>query len=157
MKYEVLYFVKEITKLRADMLAVMVAEINEHFLSLNVGNVKTLLIGKKVKAMVMVAALPDIIDVSSTIFLRIVGGCLMQDYETVFSMTPLMNEIAELVPSDHAYLLHHSYHWLARCYLQQNRFEEARVYLKKCLKYKKCEFSLEAKTIKLQQEIASKK
>lgn len=65
-----LYFVKEITKLRDDMLNKMVDEISLHFDSeyTSVSDVfyKNILKNNVLKA----------IDFASTLFLRIVGGCL---------------------------------------------------------------------------------
>ena len=112
-KYEMLYFVKEITKLREDKLGQMVIEIEDYFLS-QFAHIEFQAYPK------LLGKAPQIaIDFSSTIFLRIVGGCLQQDFNTVYEAGGILDKIAEFVPSDHSYILHHSYHWLGRCYSQQ--------------------------------------
>ncbi|EAR89505.1 hypothetical protein TTHERM_00158220 (macronuclear) [Tetrahymena thermophila SB210] len=146
-KYEILYFVKEITKLREDMLNKMVEEIQFYYESeySSIQDIfyKNILKNNSQKA----------IDFGSTIFLRIVSGCLQQDFNMVYQSGKILDKIAEFIPVDHHYILHHSYHWLARCQLQQSLFSNSKENLKKCLKYKKCEFTLENKSQKLLQEI----
>lgn len=66
-KFEVLYFVKEITKLREDMLQKMIDEVSEYY-STEYENFTeyAALRNQPIKA----------IDMASTLFLRVVGGCL---------------------------------------------------------------------------------
>jgi len=111
-KYEMLYFVKEITKLREDMLGKMVAEIEGYYIS-TYSHIEVSAYPKLLEKMPQTA-----IDFSSTVLLRIVGGCLQQDYNKVYEAGRILDKIAEFVPSDHSYILHHSYHWLGRCYSQ---------------------------------------
>ncbi|KAL4502435.1 hypothetical protein ABPG72_012022 [Tetrahymena utriculariae] len=146
-KYEILYFVKEITKLREDMLNKMVEEIQFYYES-EYGSIQDIFFKNILKNNSQKA-----IDFCSTIFLRIVSGCLQQDFNMVYQSGKVLDKIAEFIPTDHHYILHHSYHWLARCQLQQNLFSNSKENLKKCLKYKKCEFTLENKSQKLLSEI----
>ncbi|KAL4470343.1 hypothetical protein ABPG74_011954 [Tetrahymena malaccensis] len=146
-KYEILYFVKEITKLREDMLNKMVEEIQFYYDS-EYGSIQDIFYKNILKNNSQKA-----IDFGSTIFLRIVSGCLQQDFNMVYQSGKVLDKIAEFIPTDHHYILHHSYHWLARCQLQQNLYSNSKENLKKCLKYKKCEFTLENKSQKLLQEV----
>ena len=93
-----------------------------------------------------------LIQIVSANFLRIIAGCLNLQYKGFHEAGVQIDLLADLLPSDYAYILHHSYIWIGKRYMMSNDFETGLNFLKKALKHKKCEFQMEAKTLKLIQE-----
>lgn len=156
LKYEVLYFLKEISKLKDAYLVQMKSNIEVFFqetFKLSLSDHKNIILIIKKNPLEK-----DLLcEYVSGLFLMIVILCLLRKLEEVMCFGQMLKEIKDFVPKECEYLLHHAFHWVGRAKLtmieEEGKENKALEYLRLSKKYQDCEFTLKNKNNKAISEI----
>ena len=156
LKYEVLYFLKEISKLKDTNLLQMKDAIEAYFhktFNIALQNHQSILCTIKLNPLDRIWL---VVEYSSGLFLLIIILCVIRRLNDVLVIGKKMKEIKEFLPREYDYLLHHGFHWVGRALLvgdEMNKEIIALDYLKLSKKYDDCEFNFKAKNKRLLKEI----
>lgn len=156
LKYEVLYFLKEISKLKDAYLLQMKSNI-EVFFQETFG--LALLDHQTIFALIKKNPLERdfICEYASGLFLIVVILCILRKLDLVMQCGEAMKDIRSFVPKECEYLLHHTFHWVGRAKLiiddGEGKENVALEFLRLSKKYQECEFTMRNKNNKTISEI----
>ena len=164
LKYEVLYFLKEISKLKEANLLQMKEAIEAFFeenYDISLGKHEEILAFYRKNPIFLGSFL---VEYASGVFLCIIILCVLRSLTEVLFLGEKLKEIRALLPKDHEYLLHHGFHWVGRCFLAgevQKKEEKALEFFKLSKEHQECEFTMKARNskaiIEVKKMILSKK
>jgi len=151
LKYEILYFLKEISKLKDSNLLQMkegiLAFFEENY-EISLYNHKEILAFYQKNPIFLS---PFLVEYASGLFLLIIILCVLRNLKELLLLGEKLKDIQDLLPKDHEYLLHHGFYWVGRCYLLEetpNKEEKALEFFKLSRKYQECEFSMKSRNSK---------
>ena len=144
--YQVLYFLKECNKIKDENLRVMSQDAQAYLETLPAPDKYLQILQNSLKEKDFSDRIVNYLD---AYFILIIEGCIGKKVEQVVSAGKILRGVQELVPRDFQYLLHHAFHWVGQILIDNQSYVQAIEYLKSSIKYKKCEFSLENKNIRL--------
>lgn len=156
LKYEVLYFLKEISKLKDAYLLQMRNNI-EVFFQETFG--VALMDHQTIFALIKKNPLEKdfLCEYASGLFLLVVILCILRKMDLVMQCGEAMKDIRNFVPKECEYLLHHTFHWVGRAKLtideEEGKENIALEFLRLSKKYQDCEFTMRNKNNKTISEI----
>jgi tetratricopeptide (TPR) repeat protein len=138
--FEVIYFLKQHTKLQSEMLLKIIAASSK---------VLDFIYENSTSG-------ADIVETCSAMMLQIMSLCLLGDTEEAASISDLAINRVESLPGWGIYLYPHTLYWASRAYISELRHQDAINCLKKAKRIKKYEFNIRGKIERVLEDTKSR-
>lgn len=152
-KYEVLYFLKEISKLKESQLLQLKESIHAYFETI----FPDFSLSNKVSSIIKSLNPSLLTEFTSGTFLLLIISCVLRQLEQVWEYGKVLYALKGVLPRENTYLLHHGFHWAGRCRVlmegrEKNKEKEALEMFNLSKALEECEFNMRIKNKRAMKE-----